>query len=431
MKIDTNSKKIEEILGRGVEEIIIEKHLRKRLFSGDKLTIKFGVDPSRPDIHLGHTIPLRKLQQFQELGHKVVFIVGDFTGRIGDPSHESKIRPQLSIKEVNENSKTYIEQAGKVIDMKKIEVRRNSEWYDAMKPDDFIRLFSKVTLARILERDDFEKRIKKAENKDSFSFQPATRNSFSSNNLSFICNFENKSDERAIYPHEILYPILQAYDSVIVNSDIEIGGTDQKFNMLMGRTLQERFDKLQQDVITFPLLVGLDGEKKMSKSLDNYIGVTEAPKEQFGKVMSIPDNLIFNYFKLATNIAKDDMKEIRVYLSSDGNPKNVKVRLAKEIVTMYHGAKDAEKAEQEFNRIFQQKKIPEQIPEVKIKEKEMNILDLLVKIKLAISKAEAKRLVIQKGIKIDKEVYNDWQGSVEIKKGMIFQRGKRGFVKIG
>ncbi len=398
MAINTNPKKIEELLSRGVEEVIVKKDLEKKLKSGKKLRIKFGVDPSKPDLHLGHTVPLRKLQEFQKLGHQIVFIVGDFTGRIGDPSGRSKIRPQLSIEQVNKNAQTYLEQVKKVIDIKKVEIRRNSEWYDKMKPDDFIRLFTKITLNRILERDDFEKRMKK---------------------------------KMEIYPHETLYPILQAYDSIIINADIEIGGTDQTFNMLTGRTLQKRFDKPQQNVLTISLLVGLDGKEKMSKSLDNYIGISESPQQQYGKIMSIPDGLIIYYFELLTDVLLKEIKKIEKDIKTGKlNPKDAKVRLAKEIVAMYHSKAAAEKAEKEFNRVFAQKKMPSEIKGVKLKVKKINILDLLVITKLTLSKAEAKRIILQRGVKIDNKVQRDWQEVIDLEQGMIIQKGKRRFVRV-
>lgn len=398
MRINTDSKKIKEVLLRRVEDIIVKQDLERKLASGKRLRIKFGVDFSRPDIHLGHTVPLKKLQEFQELGHKIVFIVGDFTSRIGDPSGKSKTRPQLSKEQVNRNARTYLEQASRVIDIKKVEVRRNSEWYDQMKPDDFIRLFSKITLARILERDDFEKRLK------------------------------NKIN---IYPHEIIYPILQAYDSIVIKADVELGGTDQIFNMLMGRILQKRFGNIPQDVITVPLLIGLDGRDKMSKSLDNYIGITESPQQQYGKIMSIPDNLIISYFELLTDVSLKEIARMKRSLKLKRiNPKKLKMRLAKEIVSAYHNKKAAEKAEKEFNRIFKEKKLPLKIPKIKIKEKSLNILDLLVKLKLVSSKSEAKRLILQKGIRIESEIQKDWEKEIKIKKGMIIQKGKRGFVKL-
>ena len=398
MKVDTNPKKIEEVLTRGIETVIVKKDLEKKLLFGKRLRIKFGVDPSKPDIHLGHTVPLKKLQKLQELGHQIVFIIGDFTGRIGDPSGKSKTRPQLSNKQVNENAETYLEQVGKAIDTKKVEIRRNSEWYDKMAPDDFIRLFSKITLARILERDDFEKRMKR------------------------------KID---IYPHEIIYPILQGYDSIVIKSDLEIGGTDQTFNMLMGRKLQKRFNQPQQDVMTISLLIGLDGKDKMSKSLDNYIGITEPPTEQYGKIMSIPDNLILHYFELATNVSLKEIAQMKKDLKFQKiNPRNLKQGLAREIVALYYSKNMAEKAEQEFNRIFKEKKLPSEMPCFRLKPGTHNILDLLVKTKIASSKSEAKRLILQKGVRIDNKVQDDWQKDIKAKKGIIIQAGKRRFVKI-
>ena len=389
MKINTDPKKIKEVLTMRVKEVINKQSLEKRLKSGKKLRIKFGVDPSRPDIHLGHVIPLKKLQEFQQLGHQVVFLIGDFTARIGDPSGRSKTRPQLPKKEVEQNTQTYLDQVKKIIDVKKIEIRRNSEWYDKLTSDDFIKLISRVTLAQILERDDFQKRLKSGID---------------------------------IYPHEIIYPILQAYDSIIIKADVELGGTDQKFNMLMGRTLQKRFNQPQQDVITMPLLVGLDGKKKMSKSFNNYIGVTESPQTQYGKIMSIPDKLIKEYLELCTKVSWEKVKNLL--------PREIKAMLAREIVALFYNREESNKTEEEFNRVFKEKKLPIKIPQIKIKRKSLNILELLVKTKLASSKSEAKRLILQKGVKINNEVQEDWQKVVQIKKGMVIQVGKRKFFKI-
>lgn len=400
IKLMTNidSQKIKELLSRGVEEVINRKHLEKRLLSGEKLRIKFGVDPTKPDIHLGHIIPLRKLKEFQKLGHIVVFIVGDFTAQIGDPSGRSKTRPQLSAEKVRENAKTYLEQAEKVIDIKKIEVRKNSEWYGKMKPDDFMRLFSKITLTRILERDDFQKRIKA---------------------------------NRDIYPHEIIYPLLQAYDSIVVKADVEIGGTDQTFNMLMARILQKRFNQPIQDVVTVPLLIGTDGKQKMSKSFDNYIGIIESPQGQYGKIMSIPDGLIIHYFELLSDVPIKEINRMGKDLAlKKVNPKDLKSRLAKELVTIYHNRKIAEKAEKDFNKVFKEKGLPSEIPGIKIKENRLPILELLMKTKLVPSKSEAKRLIIQKGVKINGRTLEDWAGNIEIKKGMLIQIGKRKFIKV-
>jgi len=404
MLVKTNPKKIKELLTRGVEEVIDKKHLEKRLLKGQRLRIKFGVDPSKPDIHLGHTVPLRKLREFQQLGHKVIFIIGDFTARIGDPSGRSKTRPQLTVQEVNKNAKTYLDQAGKVIDIKRVEIRRNSEWYDKMKPDDFIRLFSKITLARILERDDFQKRMK--------------------NNIN-------------IYPHEIIYPILQGYDSIVVKSDVEIGGTDQKFNMLIGRRLQEKEGMEPQDIITVPLLVGLDGKNKMSKSLGNYVGITEPAFQQYGKIMSIPDNLILDYFKLLTDVPLKEIAKMERDLNSKRvNPKKLKSSLAKEIVTFYHSKEQAEISEREFNSVFKEKKIPTKIPVFTLNKDTLNILDLLKKTRLVSSRSEGRRLIEQKGVRIkfkdqkSKIPIKNWQEEIKIKDGMIVQVGKRKFARI-
>ena len=396
--IDTNPKKIEELLTRRVERIVVRKSLEEKLRSGKKLRIKWGVDPSRPDIHIGHSIILKKLQKFQELGHQVVFIVGDFTGQIGDPSGKSKTRPQLSEKIVNKNAETYFGQIKKVIDIDKVEIRRNSEWYKKMKLEDMIKLAGLITAAKILEREDFSKRMKK--NAD-------------------------------IHMHEMFYPILQAYDSIAINADVEIGGNDQTLNILMGRTLQKRMNKPKQDVIILPLLVGLDGKNKMSKSLDNYIGVIESSKEQFGKVMSIPDHLIIPYFELATDISMEKVKEIKKDLKSKKlNPRKAKARLAKEIVAIYHSKKEAVKAEKEFDKVFKEHKKPEKIPEIKIQKKELPILDLLVKTKMSQSKAEAKRLIEQGGVKINDKKIDDWKKNIKIKSGLIIQVGPRKFIKI-
>lgn len=382
-------KKIEEILTRGVKEIIEKEHLKKRLLSGEKLRIKYGVDPTRPDIHLGHTVPLRKLKEFQALGHTIVFIIGDFTSQIGDPSGRMGARIPLATEQASRNAKTYIQQVKKVIDIQKAEVRKNSQWYSKMKLGDFFQLVRLFTVARILERDDFTKRVK--------------------------ANLD-------IHIQEILYPILQAYDSIMVRADLELGGTDQKFNILMGRTLQKRLGNPQQDIMTLPLLVGLDGKKKMSKSFDNYIGITESPQEQYGKIMSIPDGLIRHYFELCTKVPLTDIRKLSL--------REAKAKLAREIVTIYHGKKAALTAEREFNRIFKEKKLPSKIPAIQIKEKSLNILDLVVKIKLAPSKTEAKRLISQRGVRVNGKIQEDWRVIIEIRKGMIIGVGKRKFVKI-
>ena len=383
------NKKIEELLSRGVGEVVEKKHLEKRLRGGEKLRVKFGIDPTAPDLHLGHSVPLLKLKQFQELGHQIIFLIGDFTARIGDPTGRVALRTPLSPAEIKENMKNYKEQASKILDIKKVEVRYNTEWWSKMSLAELMVLAAKVTYSQISQRADFKKRL--AEEKD-FTLQ------------------------------EFIYPVLQGYDSVALKADLEIGGTDQKFNMLMGRRIQKRYKQSVQDVMTLKLLVGTDGAKKMSKTFRNFIGITESAQNQYGKIMSIPDHLIKDYFELCTGVPLGEIKAL--------SPRETKAKLAREIVKTYYGQKVALKAEREFNRVFKEKKMPSKIPEFKIREKSLNILDLLTKTKLAPSKSEAKRLVEQGGVKIDNEAQKDWRPEVKIKKGQILQAGKRKFVKI-
>ena len=397
-KIDTNPEKIKSLLSYNVEEVIIREDLEKKLASGKKLRIKLGCDPSRPDLHLGHAIVLGKLREFQEMGHQVVFIIGDSTGMIGDPSGKSKTRPALSKEEVSKNAKTYFKQVGKILDLKKTEVRYNSEWFSKFGLEDILKLTGKFTVARVLERDDFSKRLKSGID---------------------------------VAVSEILYPLMQAYDSIMIEADVEIGGTDQKFNMLAGRDLQRKMGKPEQNVLTTPLLVGLDGKEKMSKSLDNYIGITEDANSMFGKIMSIPDRMIIYYFKLLTKISPDESKQIEADLNDAAkNPKDLKVKLAKEIIETYHNKKDAEKAEEEFNKIFRDKQKPTEMENRKVEAGKWKAVDLLIKLNLTASKSEARRLIEQGGVRIDDTVQKDWNREIEIKNGMIVQVGKRKFVKI-
>ena len=390
--------KIKNLLTHNAEEVIIKTDLEKKLNSGKKLRIKLGCDPSRPDLHLGHSIVLQKLKEFQDLEHQVVFIIGDYTGMIGDPSGKSKTRPALSSEEVKKNAKSYFEQVGKILDIKKTEIRYNSEWFSKLNFEDILKLLSLFTVARILERDDFSKRLKGGID---------------------------------IATSEMLYPIMQAYDSIMIKSDIEIGGTDQKFNMLAGRDLQRKMNVPEQNVLTVPLLVGLDGKEKMSKSLDNYIGITEEPNSMFGKIMSISDEMIFYYFKLLTDLSEDKLAQIESELKDPSkNPRDIKVELAKNIITIYHNKKSAEKAEEEFNKIFRDKKKPTNIKKCKVKSKKLKVVDLLVEIKLANSKGNARRLIEQGGVRINDIVQKDFEKEIEIENGMVVQVGKRRFVKI-
>ncbi len=390
--------KIKQILKHNVVEVIEKDSLEKKLKSGKKLRIKLGADPTSPDLHLGHLVVLDKLRQFQEAGHQIIFLIGDYTARVGDPSGKSKTRPVLSAEEIEKNAKTYFDQVSKVLDVKKIEIRRNSEWYQKMILADFLKLLSKFSLSRISERDDFEKRIKQG---------------------------------IEVGYHEGTYPIMQAYDSVMLKSDVEIGGTDQKFNLLAGRALMKRENMEPQDIILLPLLIGLDGQKKMSKSLGNYIGITEEPNEMYGKIMSIGDEMIIDYFRLATNLEDFEIKEFEHALKLGENPKEIKERLAIEIVTRFYDKNEAEKARGRFNLIFAKKLVPEEMEEKKYKPGTCNDLPkLLFDLGFVKSKSEAKRLVAGGAVKVDNAKIEDIEAPICIHDGMVIQVGKRKFLRI-
>ena len=391
MKINTDPKKIEEVLTRAVENIYpSRKALERALMSGKQLRIYNGIDPTGK-LHVGHGVVLRKLRQFQDLGHEVIVLIGDFTATIGDPTDKSAARKTLTRKQVLENAKNYKKQIGKILDIKKSNIRflYNEEWTNKLKPKDMLKLASDFTVAQLLERDMFQERIKAG---------------------------------RSIYLHEFLYPIFQAYDAVTMDVDMQIGGSDQTFNMLAGRTLMKKRKNKGMFVLTTKLLTDPQG-KKMGKTEGNMINLDEGSKEMYGKIMSWPDNLINIGFELCTGIPIDEVGKI-------ANPREAKARLAREIVKIYHGEKAAQLAEKEFNKVFKEKELPSKIPEIRIKERSLNILALLVKTKLTDSKAEAKRLVLQKGVRIDKNIQENWQAKIEIKKGLIVQVGKRTFVKI-
>lgn len=380
-----------ELIKRRAVQIFSEEDLDKRIKSGKKLTIKLGADPSRPDLHLGHTVVLRALKKFQELGHEVVFVIGDYTAMIGDPSGKSKTRPALTYEQTRKSGESYFKQVTKILDKEKTKVRYNSEWLSKMNFGDVISLASKYTVARILERDDFKNRYE--------------------NNL-------------PLSMHELLYPLMQGYDSVALNADIEIGGTDQTFNLLVGRELQRDYDQEPQIVMTFPLLVGLDGKEKMSKSLGNYIGIDEAPEVMYEKAMKIPDDVLFDYFKLTTDMDLDESKELiekdiveahRVY--------------AREIIKMYHEEEFIKEAEERYKQVAKGG-IPEDIKEVKIEEKEIIITDLLLKVGFASSKGEAKRMISGKGVKLNGETVEDIFLNIKITEPVILQFGKNKFVKV-
>ncbi len=393
-----------DLIKRGAHEIIPEEELVRKIENSLKakkpLNIKLGCDPSRPDLHLGHSVVLRKLSQFQHLGHQAILIIGDFTGMIGDPSGRNITRPSLSLEETRKNGESYLEQASKILNREKTKIVYNSEWLGKMTFEDVIKLSSKYTLARMIERDDFTKRFKSGE---------------------------------PISLHELLYPLAQAMDSVAIKSDIELGGTDQKFNLLVGRDIQREFGMEPQIILTMPLIVGTDGIEKMSKSYNNYIGISESPKDIFGKTLSIPDSLIYNYFELATDISSSELIEIKEQLSNDEiNPRDLKRKLAKILVSMYHSKEASIEAENEFDKIFIKKEIPDDIPEVKLdgNENEIVILDLLLKVNLASTKGEARRLVIQGGVSVDGIKVEDINAKLKLKKETILKVGKRKFIKI-
>ena len=394
-------------LRKGTTEIIREDDLRAKLQksakTGKPLRIKLGADPTAPDIHLGHTVVIRKLRAFQELGHTVIFLIGDFTGLIGDPSGKSATRPQLTRDEINANAETYKQQIFKLLDPDKTEIRFNSEWMDKLGSDGFIRLASHVTVKQILERDDFAKRL---------------------------------AEEKPIALHELLYPLTQAYDSVALEADVELGGTDQKFNLLMGRNLQREYAQEAQVAVIMPLLEGTDGVQKMSKSLGNYIGIDEPPSEIFGKVMSISDELMWRYYELLTDSSLEEIAAMRK-AAEDGerNPRDIKVELAKQIVSDFHSADDATRAEDEFTRRFRNKEAPDEIEERVLPSngpQGWDLSHLMVTVGLAESKAEARRLIQQGGVSVDGEKQTKTNSVTQSKSGLstLLKVGKRRFVRV-
>jgi len=398
-----------EFLRKGTVDIIPERELRAKLErsakTGQPLRVKLGVDPTAPDIHLGHTVVIRKLRAFQELGHTVIFLIGDFTGLIGDPSGNSATRPQLTREEINANAETYKQQIFKLLDPEKTELRFNSEWMDKLGSDGFIRLASHVTVKQILERDDFAKRL---------------------------------AEEKPIALHELLYPLTQAYDSVALNADVELGGTDQKFNLLMGRNLQREYGQEAQVALIMPLLEGTDGVQKMSKSLGNYIGINEPPSEIFGKVMSISDGLMWRYYELLTDLTPAQIDALRESAKSgQRNPRDIKVELAKSIVSDFHSNEEAQLAEEEFVRRFRNKETPDKIEERVLPSnhpKGWDLLHLLVTVGLADSKADARRLIQQGGVYVDGERQAIINSTTLWKPGMtaslLLKVGKRRFVRV-
>lgn len=391
------------LLSRGVAEIIVEQEFIQLLKSGRSLRLKEGFDPSTPDIHLGHAVGLRKLRQLQELGHKVILIVGDWTARIGDPSGQSATRPMLSESEIEANAQTYMEQFFKVVDRDRTEIRWQSEWFDKFTLDTVIRLMSKFTVAQILAREDFSNRYR------------------SGNPISLA---------------EMLYPLLQAYDSVAIEASVEFGGTDQKFNCLLGRELQQIMGQTPQHVFFTPILAGTDGTQKMSKSLGNYIGIAEPPKEMYGKVMSLPDSLLTQYFELATDVPDEEIAQFREQLNAQTvNPMDLKKRLAREIIAQFHGKQDADKAEENFTRVFQKRELPEDIPEYGFAASsvqdglyQLDVAPTLLREGIVQSNSELKRLLAQGAVELDGKKVNT--SAINARDGSVLKVGKRHFVRI-
>lgn len=393
-----------DIIKRGVVDLLPEEELVKKLErsrqANTPIIVKLGCDPSRPDLHLGHTVVLRKMRQFQDLGHQAILIIGDFTGMIGDPSGKSATRPALSLAETRRNGQSYFEQAAKVLDKAKIKIVYNSEWLGKMNFEAVIRLASKYTVARMLERDEFRTRYQKGE---------------------------------PISVHEFLYPLAQAMDSVAIKSDVELGGTDQKFNLLVGRDIQREYRQEPQIILTMPLIPGTDGVQKMSKSLDNYIGISEAPNEIYGKTLSVPDSLIAAYFELLTNVPKAELNAIKAALQDQSqNPRDLKRRLARELVALYYSEAEAMQAEQEFDKIFIKKEIPDKIitSELSLDISSIYLFKLIVDSGLAINHAEAKRLISQSGVSINNMKVTGVDSDVLLQKPFVLKVGKRQFVKI-
>jgi len=404
MQTKKEAEKQFDYLKKGSTEIIQENELKERLENSLKnnkpLRVKAGFDPTAPDIHLGHTVLLRKMKHFQDLGHEVIFLIGDFTGLIGDPSGQSKTRPPMTREQINKNAETYKQQVFKILDPEKTIIEFNSKWLGKLTSFDIIHLMAKYTVARILERDDFSERLKK---------------------------------NKPICTHEILYPIMQAYDSVALKADVELGGTDQKFNLLVGRDIQREYNQKPQIVLTMPLLEGIDGIEKMSKSLDNYVGITEPPEKIYGKIMSISDTLMYRYYELLTDISMSKIREYKEKAKKEEiNPRDIKSELARLIVKDFWGREKSEKAALEFDRVFKQNKAPSDIDKIEIKSEKMLLLDFLADNNIFPSRGEAKRIIRQGGLYLDGRRIKDIGFMIDLAKKdkIILKIGKKRFYNI-
>ena len=393
------SKDALELIKRGIDEFIGEEELLKKLSNKKTLVVKAGFDPTAPDLHLGHTVLINKLKHFQDLGHRVIFLIGDFTGMIGDPSGKNKTRPTLKSEDIKENAKTYKKQIFKILDPNKTEVLFNSAWCKKLGAEGIIKLAANYNLARMLEREDFNTRYK---------------------------------NNQSIAIHEFLYPLIQAYDSIALEADVELGGTDQKFNLLVGREMQRAFDQVPQAVITVPILEGLDGVKKMSKSLDNYVGIDEAPEEMFGKIMSISDDLMWRWFDLLSFRSNLEIADLKKEQKAGKNPRDIKILLAKELIERFHSAKDAQNAEEAFINRFQKGIIPSDIEEasISIEGNEIPLPNLLKDVELVSSTSEAIRMIKQGAVKIDDKKIEDPKATIKKNTSGVFQVGKRKIKKV-
>lgn len=388
---------LKTLLDRGTVEVIVRKDLEEKLNSKKKLKVKLGIDPSGADLHIGHMVVIKKLREFQQAGHHIQLLFGNFTGQIGDPTDKLNARKGKTQDELEKNAEKYLEQVSKILDTDNIEVMWNADWLGKLKFSDVVQLSQIFTVQQMMERDMYQQRIKK---------------------------------EQPIYMHEFLYPLMQGYDSVAMETDLELGGTDQTFNLLAGRTIQKAFDMEPQNVLTVPLLVGTDGADKMGKSTDNYIGVDEAPKEMYGKTMSIPDDLIISYFELATDVPIEKIEEVKKALKEGENPRNLKMELAREIVTLYHSKDASTQAEKEFIEIFANKGLPDQIDLQEFDGKKWNIVDLIAEAELTSSKSEARRTVEGGGVRIDGEKVGSIEDEIDISEEKLLQVGKRKFLKV-
>ncbi|MCC6643873.1 tyrosine--tRNA ligase [Candidatus Peregrinibacteria bacterium] len=394
--MEVNKKLIQRILTRNVSEVVIRKELESKLLSGKKLKIKFGIDPTGAYLTLGHMVVMRKLREFQEAGHEIYLLFGNFTAQIGDPTGKSETRKPLTKEQVEANATTYLEQAGRILDLDNVKVVWNADWLGEFKFNDVLTLAGQFTVAQMLERDMFQERIKK---------------------------------DQPIGLHEFLYPLMQGYDSVALNADVELGGNDQMFNMMAARPLQKHAEQTPQSVMTMKILVGTDGIKKMGKSEGNFIAVLDEPREMFGKIMSIPDHIIGNYFEMCTNYEEEEIKNIEKRLKKGENPRDIKIELAKTIVTMYHSQEAADNAAQEFNNIFSKGGIPDDIETIILSSNNKPLIDILVEHKLVASKSEARRLIDGGGIKVDQNKISDYNYTLNLESEVLVQIGKRKFVK--